>query len=202
MTLEAQYDQMRSRVLSPLAERIEALLHDYLSGTSRIDRISARAKSTERFVAKAEKSADGKQKYSDPLHEIQDQIGARIITFYVSDIQKVADVVLEYFRPIEEQAIIPDSESEFGYVGKHFILFIPSEVFDEAVTKYEAPSVFELQIKTLFQHAWSEANHDLGYKPDSPLNSDQKRRIAFTAAQAWGADHIFDGLHSETGTTR
>lgn len=59
-------------------------------------------------------------------------------------------------------------------------------------------SFFELQIKTLFQHAWSESEHDLGYKPTTTLSSDQKRRLAFTAAQAWGADQIFDELFKQT----
>jgi GTP pyrophosphokinase len=55
-----------------------------------------------------------------------------------------------------------------------------------------------LQIKTLFQHAWSEANHDLGYKPAlAPVGVEDERRLAFTSAQAWGADHIFDELYSE-----
>ena len=57
------------------------------------------------------------------------------------------------------------------------------------------PAFFELQIKTLFQHAWSEADHDLGYKPGANmLTSDEKRMIALTSAQAWGADRIFDQL--------
>jgi ppGpp synthetase/RelA/SpoT-type nucleotidyltranferase len=60
------------------------------------------------------------------------------------------------------------------------------------------PQFFELQVKTLFQHAWSEANHDLGYKPGAtPLSSSEKRQLAFTSAQAWGADHIFDELFKE-----
>jgi hypothetical protein len=37
--------------------------------------------------------------------------------------------------------------------------------------------------------------HDLGYKPgDKVLNPDDKRKLAFTSAQAWGADLIFDEL--------
>jgi len=56
---------------------------------------------------------------------------------------------------------------------------------------------FELQIKTLFQHAWSEAEHDLGYKPTTVLSHDQKKRLAFTAAQAWGADQVFDELYKQ-----
>ena len=48
------------------------------------------------------------------------------------------------------------------------------------------PKVFELQAKTVFRHAWGEADHDLGYKPRNELNHEQKRLIAYTAAHAWG----------------
>jgi putative GTP pyrophosphokinase len=199
--LRQTYTSRYNDVLKPLAERLQSFIIDQLGNTQRIDRISARAKSIERFVAKAEKTVDGEAKYSDPLNEIQDQIGARIVTFYLSDVDEVARVVKQYFRAIEDKYIVPDSEKEFDYVGKHFILFVPSDVLDDTITKEIAPKVFELQIKTLFQHAWSEANHDLGYKPNSELTSHQKRRIAFTSAQAWGADQIFDELHGETCET-
>jgi putative GTP pyrophosphokinase len=60
-------------------------------------------------------------------------------------------------------------------------------------------SIESLQrVPSLFQHAWSEAEHDLGYKPSNELTSDQKRRVAFTAAQAWGADQIFDEMYQRT----
>ncbi len=90
---------------------------------------------------------------------------------------------------------VPDSEWEFGYFGKHYILLLPRDVIDPGIDQNLVPEFFELQVKTLFQHAWSEANHDLGYKPGAaPLTADEKRRLAFTAAQAWGADRVFDEL--------
>lgn len=194
--VRSQFETLRANVLVPLAARLEAYVRNCVISCKRVDRVSARAKDVERFVAKAAKvREDGQLKYTDPLHQIQDQVGARIVVYYLEDVEAVSRCVEEYLRPIERQMIVPDSEKEFGYFGKHYIMLMPTDVYDdETATIGVAPRFFELQIKTLFQHAWSEAEHDLGYKPGTPLNADQKRKMAFTAAQAWGADHIFNEL--------
>lgn len=200
-SLAEEYDARRRQVLAPLAERLEGFLREVFRDSSRIDRISVRAKSVDRFVAKAQKVEDNQPKYRDPLNQIQDQLGARIVTFYPSDVDILAEKVTKYFRHIEARRIVPDSEGEFGYEGRHFILFLPRDVFEDEQKESAVISFFELQIKTLFQHAWSEAEHDLGYKPTATLSKDQKRRLAFTAAQAWGADQIFDELYRQTATS-
>jgi putative GTP pyrophosphokinase len=194
-SLRDAYEARRKETLVTLASRLEEHLHGIFDGQPRIDRISVRAKSVDRFVAKAEKETGGKRKYDDPLNQIQDQLGARIVTFYKSDVDRLTAEVTKYFSHIESVQIIPDSDSEFGYEGRHFILFLPRDIFDDDIKEDESVIFFELQIKTLFQHAWSEAEHDLGYKTTKVLTSDQKRRLAFTAAQAWGADQIFDDLY-------
>jgi ppGpp synthetase/RelA/SpoT-type nucleotidyltranferase len=144
------------------------------------------------------KLKDGVKKYDRPFQQIQDQVGARVITFYLDDVIAVASTIERYFKRIETRDMVPDSESEFGYIGKHYILAVPDDVYpdDEGEAKL-IPKFFELQIKTLFQHAWSEANHDIAYKPVTTLTSLQKRQLAFTAAQAWGADQIFETLSRE-----
>jgi ppGpp synthetase/RelA/SpoT-type nucleotidyltranferase len=196
--LEKTYRERFAAVLEPLSAAIERHIRDHVGSEPRIDRISARAKSVDRFLQKAQAVKDGQPKYPDPLRQIQDQIGARIITFYRSDVDRLAGVVERYYRPIESQDVVPDSEWEFGYFGRHYVLLIPSDVIDPSIDRTLIPEFFELQVKTLFQHAWSEANHDLGYKPGAvPLNSDAKRRLAFTSAQAWGADRIFNDLFLE-----
>ena len=198
MSFEDKYRKRRQSILEPLAYKLRELLNDYCSELPRIDNISTRAKSVDRFIAKAKRTTeDDKTKYKDPLNEIQDQVGARIITFYLSDVPRVEEAVIKYFRPVEQQSLIPESENEFGYVGRHFILFIPADCFDESLCDVDAPKFFELQIKTLFQHAWSESNHDLAYKPTLAMSKHQKRLIAFTAAQAWGADEVFQQLYKD-----
>ena len=193
---ERRYDSFLQRV----AANLEAHIRNQLTGVEHIDRVSARAKSPDRFGAKARSEDNGRPKYVSPLTDIQDQLGARVIVFYRGDVEVVSRVVARYFTSIEEKELVPESQWEFGYFGQHSILSLPRDVIPEGVPVAEVPRFFELQIKTLFQHAWSEANHDLGYKSRAPLNADQQRRLAFTAAQAWGADRVFDELRAEICT--
>lgn len=194
-SLAEQYRQRYEQALKPVAVALEELVADYVRGQPRIDRVSARAKDVKSFLAKASKEEDGKPKYGEPLSQIQDQIGCRIITFFLSDVDQIDALVLKYFRAIERKDRVPESEWEFGYFGRHYVLLLPDDVIDTGIDRSMVPSFFELQIKTLFQHAWSEAEHDLGYKPtEQPLTSEEKRRLAFTSAQAWGADQIFNEL--------
>jgi putative GTP pyrophosphokinase len=195
MSLNEDYEARFAGVLPHLALALEEQLKAYLEGEARIDRVQARAKSVDRFLAKAAKRQGEAAKYLEPLHQIQDQVGARIISFYVSDIERISRIVERYLRPVEAKNLIPESEWEFGYFGRHYVLLIPDDLIDASWDRKHVPEFFELQVKTLFQHAWSEANHDLGYKPGArDLSPDSKRRLAFTSAQAWGADQIFDEL--------
>lgn len=184
--------------MAALAPRIEGHLRDLIGDRSRIDSVRVRRKSIDRFLQKAAKEEDGQLKYSDPLNQIQDQIGARLIVYYPSDVERIAsEVIRGYFTRIEERSLVPESPNEFGYEGRHFVLFIPSDLVEATWSRSDYPTFFELQVKTLFQHAWAEANHDLGYKAPKELQLEQRRKIAFTAAQAWGADHIFQDLAEE-----
>jgi putative GTP pyrophosphokinase len=199
--VELAYRHRYDTVLVRLAEALDRYIIDCLKGEPRIDRIGARAKAVDRFVRKAGTLVDGTPKYTEPLSQIQDQIGARIVVFYKSDVDRIVQRVNRYFRAIESQQIVPDSHAEFKYFGHHLILVLPSDIVEEGMDETLIPAFFELQIKTLFQHAWSEADHDLAYKPgEIPLTSEQKRLVAFTSAQAWGADHIFDELFRERVT--
>ncbi len=194
MSLREQYQTRYDNALKLLAENLREHIKDNLNHISRIDSITTRAKSVDRFVKKSYTQTGGEYKYTDALNQIQDQIGARLVTFYWDDVDAVSEEVEAYYRNIEAQQIEPDSEYEFGYVGKHYILLLPEDIIGDDVERTQIPRFFELQIKTLFQHAWSEANHDLGYKPEGELNKEEKRKLAFTAAQAWGADRMFTEL--------
>ena len=198
-SLQDQYAKRFTNTLVPLASNLEAYIADLLKDAERIDRIVARAKTVDSFLKKsAKRNETGEIKYQDPFNEIQDQLGARIVVFFKSDVEPTATLMEKYFGAIECIRKEPERDEEFGYFGQHYIFLVPDQVVMDGEAADDAPDFFELQIKTLFQHAWSEASHDLIYKStNGKLARSQRRNAAFTAAQAWGADKIFDEMIRE-----
>lgn len=163
-------------------------------------------KGVESFVAKAlkfeidkdtKKEIPNKYKYENPFIDIQDQIRARIVVYYLSDVERVANVIIKTFGDIENNDFNnPNDYEKFGYQGRHIIVNINKNLIPDnlKVNLDVIPNFFELQIKTLFQHAWSQAEHDLRYKGNDKLSFDDKKMLSFAAAQAWGADKVFEGI--------
>src|SRR5687767_8320035 len=75
--LEHAYRQRYEMVLKPIATTLCAHVIDYFKDEPRIDRITARAKDVKSFITKAKNEIDGKPKYTEPLSQIQDQLGVR-----------------------------------------------------------------------------------------------------------------------------
>lgn len=178
------------------ASRLEDFVKKIVLG-ERVDRVSARAKSPERFLEKAQKrNDDGTLKYPYPLVEIQDIIGVRVIVFYLEDVDRVKNKLNSWLRSIEERSVSPADDRAFSYFGHHSVMYIPDECRRECELAGDI-KFFELQIKTMFQHAWSEAEHDLLYKPQNvTITSQHKRLTGFAASLAWGADKAFQDVLS------
>ncbi|MBO9571723.1 MAG: hypothetical protein J7497_05875 [Chitinophagaceae bacterium] len=187
-------------ILNNVAAAIEKSLKEIVADQKHIDRITCRCKALDSFMAKVEKRhKNGEYKYEVPMKEIQDKIGARIIVYYKSDIEPIKNIITTHFKRIEEQVVVPDNVSQFGYEGFHMICKIPNTIYQSKNTPLVG-DFFELQIKTLYQHAWSQSNHGLGYKPGEELEDEQIRLLAFIAAQSWGADKGLNELVSKKGS--
>jgi putative GTP pyrophosphokinase len=196
MTLAERYQERFERCLVPTTSSLQDYAQSLLQGQPCIDAIRSRAKRPDRFLEKAARvDPKGGLRYADPLIEIQDQIGLRVVVYYEDLVPAVSDELLRYFRSIEDREITPESPWEFGYVGLHHILVLPDDVVSNDCDAW-TPQFFELQVKTLFQHAWSEAEHDVWYKPEQLLDVRDERLLAYSAAQAWGADRAFTELRT------
>lgn len=192
-SVRADYEP-RFPLLKELAERLEQETRDALRHTPRIDRISFRAKEPESFAKKSlSVGADGSKKYKVPLADIEDQVGGRVLVFFRRDIDIVVSLLLKTFSRVEQTRKAPASDNAFAYESDHLVFMIPPQSIPPGWDKLDwRPTTFEMQVRTLFMHAWAEPEHDMSYKAQRPLTSEERRKIAWAASNAWGGDAIFE----------
>lgn len=189
--------------LKKVVSQLDENINETVSGIGHIDKVSFRVKAQDSFIQKAGKRLpSGELKHKSPFREIQDLVGGRIVVFYKTEVEIVTDVLEKNYSHVEKREIVPDDEREFGYEGVHYIFFIPSHIYNPHKENPLLPYFFELQIKTLYQHAWAQAEHGLGYKPQVELSKDVNRKLAFLAAQSWGADQILTELIAQMGKNK
>jgi ppGpp synthetase/RelA/SpoT-type nucleotidyltranferase len=206
----------RLPLLGALASELEDVARTGLGiyGHEHIDRIYFRAKSPESFIGKVRKRdvdvaagvlRDGVPltPYTNPLTQIEDQVGGRVLVFFVHDIQPVVDILTNAFARMEMQDKSPQKDAEFGYESTHLVCAIPDHLRPPGwVEEQWMPQTFELQVRTLFSHAWAEPQHNLGYKASGDLTRQQRRHLAWVAASAWGADRGLEDAWESMGEAR
>ena len=182
---------LKRKMLGELLGELKAAVEDALSEVPTVDSVAGRVKTAEQFAIKAGRTRDGAPRYADPLAEIQDQVGIRVMVKFVDDIATVVAVLDGLFNQVERLSKRPENPEEFGYEAVHLVCSVPPDLAERF---HPHVNFFEIQVCTLFQHAWAETNHDLGYKPGVPLDWDQRRLKSVAAASAWAADKAFGEL--------
>jgi putative GTP pyrophosphokinase len=203
----------RRPILEEVAKSLKSLAQVSLAvyEHEHIDRVSFRAKSVESFVGKVQKRAAeagaGIERegiplvaYANPLTQVEDQVGGRVLVFFRHDIDPVVDILKDTFNSVEMQDKTPPKDAEFGYESTHLVCHIPDHLRPEAWRDERSmPETFELQVRTLFMHAWAEPQHNLGYKAPVDLTKELRKHLAWIAASAWGADRGLEDAWREIG---
>jgi ppGpp synthetase/RelA/SpoT-type nucleotidyltranferase len=180
----------RLPLLEELRASVEQTLVEALTDLGHIDRVASRVKSEESFTRKASSDL-----YTEPLEEIEDQVAVRVLVYFESDIARITDRLNERFNPVEDFRHEPARDEEFGYLTHHLVLAIPNHLKPVGwETMDPMPTTFEVQIRTLFMHAYAEPQHNLAYKAPEDLPRDLRRQLAWIAASAWGADRAYESV--------
>lgn len=209
MTNSYDFDQHRTRAYEAYgavreryiryAAAVESILRMALRGLP-IHNISARAKDPERFAEKAAKpDPDNPQqpKYLDPINQIEDLAGARVITYVLRTLKEVEQVVQREFEVVErsDKADQLLEKASVGYRSIHFVVRMrPERVKLLEYHEFENLKA-EVQVRTILQHAWAEIEHDMRYKPSAEPNKELSQRFTALAGLIEVGDREFDQIY-------
>jgi len=185
---------------SDLATAIKGIAEEALESRGiKLVSIEARAKDPTSFGRKAAKPSESdpsKPKYTDPLNQITDQAGVRIIAFLPRTIKEIEEMIRSEFEVIEHfdkgESLI--EEGRFGYRSVHYLIKMAPKRFTLPEYKRFESSKVEIQVRTILQHTWAEIEHNIQYKSSLTIPRDIKRRFMSLAGMLELADREFQAI--------
>lgn len=170
---------------------IKEKVNDYNFGDIQIGP-KFRLKGDDSFIHKALHRQKG---YENPLLNIEDKIGTRIIVLTTDVVDKLSKDLLscncwDIKCAKSKQDLYEDSPDRFGYQSIHYIVSPKADCGLFALDRLPLLTC-EIQIRTLLQHAYAEVSHDNVYK--GPYNNDASilRDLAKSMALMETADDFF-----------
>ena len=185
------YDQERP-VYETLAIKLKNLVQELLE----IENINywmveTRAKSLESFEEKFKL-----KKCTNP-RDIEDLTGMRIIGYVISDVDKICSLLMNNFD-VDKSKIEDKSDTlgtdKVGYRSRHFIATLSKQRTSLGEFKKFEGIRFEIQVRTILQHAWAEIEHDRNYKYGGVLPSEIQRCFNLLAGSLELVDDQFEQL--------
>src|SRR3954466_638010 len=162
--------------------------------------VSGRTKSVASFAEKAVRTVDGVRLYTDPLREIGDQLGVRVIPYVRDDVTAVADLLADQVVVNDDRDLGRETASEgrFGYASRHLQITLDAARENHPAYAHLSGRNIQVQIRTVLQHAWAEFEHDIRYKgtvPDEHAH-DFDRRFTLAAGLLELADQEFTTIRN------
>jgi len=137
-----------------------------------------------------------KDKYNH-IEEITDVLGCRIVVLFESDVNRIFELINKNFEIVEivdKRKKHKVNHIEFGYTSLHLVVkFTDSRCQLIEYQKYQ-DILFEIQLRTVLQHAWAEVEHGLGYKSFYEPPMEIKRKLNRLAANLEILDEEFEDI--------
>lgn len=158
--------------------------------------VTGRVKEVDSFAVKALVG----HRYEEPLSEIVDKAGLRIVVPYLRDTEPVEQLVRELFVVIKkERKRDALAYNETGYLGLHLDIRLHEE---QAIAYPKFAGLrLEAQVRTIVEGAWAEVTHNNLYKPPADLPDDLKRRIYRLVSLVELFDNEVEGFLAEASET-
>lgn len=191
--MKSEFEKQRSKY-NRLGENIKDALIQFLQN-EHIDfsGVEYRIKTFKSFSKKIER-----KNYENPLDDITDICGIRIINYYPSDLDKITTIVNNEFDVIESLNKQNEMDDDrFGYRSYHYVATIKKGWL--AAPNYRGLDglKFEIQARTILMHGWAAISHKLAYKNESDVPKQFRRDLFRLSALIELADEQFERLRNE-----
>lgn len=163
--------------LSEAAKLAEQLVREIVSDVAvEMHIISSRCKQPDSLRLKLRR-----KKYRQPGRQVTDKVGVRVITYFEHDIDTVVSKLeqeLEINKHKSEDKRTKLNLREFGYLSVH-LLARPKGRWSRSPKFRPIRGIwFEIQIRSILEHAWAEIEHEIVYKSGIAFPDEIKRRFA------------------------
>lgn len=153
-----------------LGKAIQATLKNAIFESGMYADITFRTKEAISMLKKLKKR---NEKESFSYNDMTDKLGIRIICNYQEDISVIQQIIESSFHVHKFDNKGEDMKHNvLDYTSYHYDLIFKSNE-NEAINNL----IFELQLRTINQHAWACTAHELSYKQDIELPKEFKRKV-------------------------
>jgi ppGpp synthetase/RelA/SpoT-type nucleotidyltranferase len=177
-----------------------------------------RAKQKERLEAKLYQRAKEGHVYGTDEEiecDIIDLAGVRVALYFPGEIPEALRIIRSLYHPDpQDERLFPRGERPSakkhryrfaGYSATHLLVSLGADTLNDKSQHYAGTRV-EVQVASMFMHAWAEVEHDLVYKPRSPQPW-SGRFLAFGArtsfpARSSSTSSRFSGTRAKTFKNR
>lgn len=182
--------------MKPLQKKTESTIKELLESEKvNYHSITSRGKSISRYEEKA-----AKDKYKNPISEIFDMAGIRIVTYIDSEARRANQIIGKAFEILPKHSIDKSEQlgiDRVGYRSIHSVGTLGKDRLKLPENQIFKGMTFEIQIRTILQHAWAEFEHDRNYAFSGVLPKDIRRRLAVAAGVLEFVDREFKSLAEE-----
>jgi ppGpp synthetase/RelA/SpoT-type nucleotidyltranferase len=196
----AAYREVRD-LFDECAQAVRSVLRSVLDEEKvKVQLVEARSKSITSFREKAElpaKEDANRPKYPEPLSDITDLAGIRVIVYLLDDREQVDNLIYREFDVLERQEPV-GRLGLGGYKSTHYLVKFKAP--RTQLPEYErfAEVTVEIQVRTILQHGWAEIEHGISYKPDGPVGEEIRDRLLEIAGTLRMADREFQRIDADT----
>lgn len=168
----------------------------------KVHSVDARAKEASSFGKKAAQPSEtdpNKPMYPDPLRQITDLAGIRIIAYLPGTLHEIDGMICSEFQVLErsDKSEVLLAEDRFGYQSVHYLVKLSGA--RACLAEYERfnDAIAEIQVRTILQHAWAEIEHDIQYKSSDVIPTEIHRRFMSLAGLMEIADREFQAIQDK-----